>query len=603
MTLSEHLKQAYIEPIRSVMLVDENFVTLAGAMEFLAESEAGQPQQRSRLEVDAEVGLWNASRARKWLCDIVTSPKVDVTDLGKADLIVLDYHLVGGDSTTDSIRIIQELSRSPRANIVIVYTNEDGLAEAKRKIASHLSGVESDLGGDVDEFIDAHRDDFEEALQEAALDHYIAERSMHETMEGFRAERNLEDEQVLHLFENSLLERYFSAEAPPTGRDPGRPVRLSKAGSQSIWVQCGNVFVALVSKKVCKGEQVFKALEDAIADWDPPLLVAGLARARHFLVEGGFSLDSDFLTRNRPLHIGLLAHALGGNAIPSTRSIRDLFARVLSHVKEDILEQLVPWVAEELGQDPATHAITRAAQLAKEPDGASAENDGICLALNVFLCSEDPKRVGARGHVTTGTVFRCNGCTDVSSDRCYWVCVTPSCDMEIRRGDPDPRESDLRTITALRLTRVDKLSNDEKNRSQDETARALKSATKIKKALKRATDCRHVFVKDDGEELVLAVGNRADTMHALKLAAVESDTGIPDGLGTFRALVYRDRPVECTCEMGKVAIVDDRMALPREPRTLRVIGQLRESYASRLLQEAGGYRARIGVDFVNPLKK
>lgn len=579
MNIAHKVKKAYIEPIRSVVLVDENFLTLTRAQRLVSEriltaradeGKCGPDDESQRppagrsgpLELDIELELCEAARARSWFCDVVTDPTDPEGLIERADLIVLDYHLTGDNSCKESIQIIQNLSRSSHANIVIVYTNEVDLGGAKRRIAAHLRGVRRSCRADAD-LIDDNIETFSEVVSGVMIDDFLCGKpASNEELIAFATNSQLNIEQLSRLFEAYLRQTYYEASQAPEISEV-RSLRISTEG-EPLWVQCGNVFVSLVGKSQNKGEAVFKVLEQALESWSPPLLVAGLAYARHLFIKGGFRIDSDFLAKNRHLHVGLLTHAVANDDAMSTeRAVRNLFERLLSSVTEDVISELAPLVAGEIRRNPNLNTFDYARGLANETpqEDPQAEKDAVYHALNAFLCSERPERFCRMESVTTGTVFSCVRSEPGSQDLSYWVCVTPACDMVVRES---PREEDLRTFSALRVKKVG-----------------------LRKALKNATYCQHIFIDNLGHPLVLEVGeNRnvrslpADTMHAVNMATLERDSA---GTATFSAYIY--------C---------DGMSRPKEPRKMTVVGQLRQSYASRLLQEAGDYGARIGVDFVKP---
>lgn len=576
MLQDSYINEAYIAPIRSVILVDERFLTVGDMCDALHNKIVVDPS----LELDREMELWKASRDRKWACDVVTNSDVKAELLQGSDLIVLDYHLRGDDNADDSIRIIQQLACSPRSNLVIVYTKESDLVGAKHRIAATLRGVRSIADRGLEAYIDDNEDGFSRVVSVEAVGKFLrGDASYHEEAAITEFFKGLEVGSTNHynpaevidgLFDSYIREKYRVVPASSTNK-----TMMSSLRTGPEWVQSGNVFVTLVQKTTHKGDDVFEQLEKALKDWDPPLLVASLAMARRLISEGGFALDSSFLERDPDLHVGWLVHALTSDdpqAPPSKDSLRQLFARALSQTHDTVLDGLAEYASVMAAQGVGTTLMQRARALARELTKPGEKDEAVYLALNGYMCSEPSRGT----HVTTGTVFKL-GTVDDSEDL-YWVCVTPACDMA-----PRPNKiTELGEFRAMTVVRVRKVPE-----RQD--------------GLKKATDMNHLFVVDRASKykdvLVFEIlPLRIETMYAKRLAKLEESSFTVAWVRSeaLKELVANDLTqvesgAEGTPPKRKISI-EQRMV---------VVGQLREAYASRLMQVAGGHSSRIGIDFVN----
>lgn len=568
-------KKAYIDPICTVMLVDEQFLNVA-EMAQLLEAQT-KPPGSAELSVEAE--LWKACHQRRWACDIEKGPfNSDALErIERCDLIFLDYHLDGTDDPTQSLNILKQLADSPRSNLVVVYTNEPRLMDVKLRVAATLRGA---------------RDAFDENVKDALDDIEFRDFSLPNIWQfltldpAYKEEiggrlKGKVDEAICKDVIDALIERYLVEElGAPTGSV--REISCSKDEADPQWVYCGNVFVAIVGKPDAQGGAVIAKLEHAIEDWDPPPLVATMAYTRHRIAEGGFKMDVKFLSENPALHAGWLHRS-------SSRGTRELVEQVLLESADRVLDDVATFsqsLAVPSGSGKEESKFAPARRAARAPSHISDRD--VCLALNAFLCSER----FARDHVTTGTVFReVGGRQDV-----YWICATPACDMVVRSNaqkvaeavkvsreqakkasaeDKPPRwikeleSGSIRAVTVLRGMAVSDAALD----------RCLTNATKLK----------HIFLHDVGLEEdgapplraieVLADELAVEQMYAADLAVVKE---------------RRFRVFRVSADQGKAELKGVEMM---------VVGQLRKQYAARLLQTSGHHSSRIGIDFENLLLK
>ena len=139
----EQVRAAFIEPLRSAMLIDDRFPPYA---DLLAEAAlpSGEAKPRDTGEIEA---LLKQCRARGLMCDVENryqdAQANHYAHIETSDLLVLDYHLVPGDDTDSgpALTILGNLAKTPYANLVVVYTAAPALEVIKRGIAAYFHGV------------------------------------------------------------------------------------------------------------------------------------------------------------------------------------------------------------------------------------------------------------------------------------------------------------------------------------------------------------------------------------------------------------------------------------------------------------------------------
>ncbi len=138
------VKEAYIDPIRSVLIIDDDYPTL----EELLFMQVHKDDEHSAQIVDQKgkysEKAWRSTplpvksvidqfRNNKWLVDTHDGQNINLADeesfthhLHQSDLLILDYQLDGDDSGGDKcLSVIRHLAANNHHNLVVVYTNEE----------------------------------------------------------------------------------------------------------------------------------------------------------------------------------------------------------------------------------------------------------------------------------------------------------------------------------------------------------------------------------------------------------------------------------------------------------------------------------------------
>ncbi|EOV1749452.1 tyrosine-type recombinase/integrase [Salmonella enterica] len=120
-----HLKSAYIDPIRTVTVIDDEYPTIDDLISSTKDSFSQDNISRLKDIIDI-----SRSEEYNWLLDVYNGKEKKIQEgtvsnrLYHSDLLILDYHLDGEDSgyCKKSIDIIKNLSENRHFNIVAVHT-------------------------------------------------------------------------------------------------------------------------------------------------------------------------------------------------------------------------------------------------------------------------------------------------------------------------------------------------------------------------------------------------------------------------------------------------------------------------------------------------
>ena len=115
--------QTYIDPIRSVVIIDDKFPTYDHLLN--QGDEALQKHIPSSSKTYLNV-LCNLCKEHRWTYHIEDNlPTSDAAFAYNADLIFLDFKLDEGDGGEKAIAAIRDYSILERFNLIVVYTDEN----------------------------------------------------------------------------------------------------------------------------------------------------------------------------------------------------------------------------------------------------------------------------------------------------------------------------------------------------------------------------------------------------------------------------------------------------------------------------------------------
>ena len=556
------LKEAFIEPIRFALLIDDQFPVYSK----IAESSPQIAQDSSRA-----AKLFNFCRAQGWLCDVDNASKAEselnrVAHLNQSDLLVLDFHLdtARPEDPTLSLQILQKLSSSDHFNLVIIYTAAEAV-NVVRDVAFGLGARQKvEQHGHVQRFLeDCDLEVVEKAtsmLNSDVLDGYLSGRISGTSSAAIRKifddhsikTKKYHGDAIALLCEEYMTKRVTKAIAAKCESDT-RVVGSFRGMSDVYWVTSGNVFAVVVNKSEDPTVLVDRLIAGLMA-WSPSALQVMLVQARAALEKTG-RLSDEFVLDTPAKQAGWFLRILMGDS-PAVRQdlIRELYERLFTRLIKTVNHSVVGFASRLIEPvDNHGHSI-RAKQLASE--ALPLDDMDVYHALNEHLCSESH----TSGTITTGVVFR------QASDRGkYWLCTTPACDLVPGQNKSgwDGELYPLRQISTARLL-------------------PIKSKESVKNLLALATQGQHIFLSVDGQRLAFEVFDKTSRQMKLEFMLLEAEGAIVDSKFS-----------------GHILKINEDKTPKMDLTDFEVVAILRPDYSNRLLAAVGHQRSRIGVDFVN----
>jgi hypothetical protein len=576
----DFIKEAFISPIRSVLIVDDDYPTfdeVLDARQAGADAEAA-PSDKKWLQnpgrIKSVISRFRDPR-HPLLVDIHdgsnvpagAEPKI-AAHLHQSDLLVLDYELdkaKQGDGSM-AFEIIRSLMRNNHFNLVVVHTSEllepvfqntlvamlspagcaltdeDSaralalLEESEEKVEGSYERIRASIGVEQYLFARRHPDEHMRAIAKGMVP-FAAIKA-----EADAVGLSSPDRRAVAAY---LLAQVESAEAHRMNPDPADALVWGEGGIR--YIKGDSVFVAFSNKG--DEDDLMGVLLDALSEWCPRPSRLFLAKLRAEIDDFGAVAQGEALEKR-------FAHAHWYRRLLSSdgNQRRWYIAESVTRHSERLMNAIFPRVA-------------AYAKRLVEADGGVGTPDELSKAhFNVDFDKPDQALRAEREHnalvsttersgwhLTTGHVFA------MGDD--HWVCLSPACDTVPGQLSPARIEAfgERLPFMAVRLHRI-------------------REAKKIKDVQSN----RYLFLPLDGAVESFCFNEPSDHTSApvWQTFYAEKKGELDDAFG-FEVWVTEQQ--------------DATLVQRLKPAT--VVAQLRYEYALNLVHKLGGSMTRIGLDF------
>ena len=577
----DFIDEAFIRPIRSVLIVDDDYPTIDSVLEQQVQRVTGSPVEvtgqweRKPERIKAMLRRLRA-HSPALLIDFHDGAPNSAPDntarserLRQSDLLVLDYQLEGSGigSGEEAIRILRQLLQSRHFNMVIVYSQEDAEDVFRKVLLTMLGPVGTplhDFGRRRAKELLVDADDTHEGLgrkfrQSIGTEQYLYSRR-HSSNYAVQMARGLPPfsdlanalslvswtERDQRLVARHLLEEYAAKRFPdqPTTR---RARAISWGERNPRWIKADALFVTFVRKT--NDDDLLGALRDALHDWspDPSRLFGAKTRAE---MEALGITAQDEVVEERP------AFAYWYDELVRTEDDEERHWRVEESVgrqTERLMDVVLPEVEdfgrrllkEEREQGNLEDLCVR--RFEEDIRDVDVRRDALA-AHNTFVCSKKP----TGWHLRTGHVF--------TMGQEHWLCVSPACDLvpsQMSKWQKDAFDKCLPFI-GIKLR-----------------------GTQVGRALGSVNTNRYIFLRSGPEVEAFCFNTQADSAPEWHLLYAEDRGRLTEG----KELVVSQT------QRGPDGLLHAR-------HKALIVGQLRYEYALNLAQKLGGALTRIGLEFV-----
>ncbi|MEH0021452.1 MAG: response regulator receiver domain [Desulfobacter sp.] len=583
------IREAFIDPIRTVVVVDDEYPSLDSLIKNESPDEKTKKSWASE-NIERVNRILNVCRQtdRHWFVDIHDAEKISVGDekkfaphLQQTDLMILDYHLDGHDGDgTKAIELLKLLKTNDHFNLVIVYTQgydqkAGDITRVVREIALGLMSPDNDLelpkeaAARLMSALEEWEDDDPEIVErlKTAVDEsaYLKIRQLKRPPKQWLELSEFTEFKA--IFENkpdgiklneTLALKWLVSEkqkelATKLNHDGEGVVSFNPSDEGANWIKTERLFITVVSKSI-EPDELTEKLVDALNEWQPHPHRLIMSKMRSELSKRGVHAEEKIL-ENKPLETGWLKGLIDSDDESKVWKIKSSIKNHWDSLGEQThqrVEKFAATIVDHLSSvDPET-LVSRFSLI----DLGLNQNE-ITKQINAFNSSKDVEGY----HLATGHVL----VTENQDGKEYWLCLSPACD----------------------LVPGQKRSGWKKNLGENLPFKAVKlHPWNDEKALKKATENNYLFLDIDDSISVFSFtpptpkGDPSPNPHWEQMFAKND--------GKF------EHP---TKELSIERIVIGENGLKTNETKFNIVAQLRYEYALSLLQRLGGTLSRVGLDF------
>ena len=587
---ADFVAEAYIKPIRSVVIIDDDYPTYDEVLsaEFKDDAVRGSKGWRDKPERIREVIRRFRERTPPLVVDIHDGTNVNpahevalAPHLHQSDLLILDYELDRSrqNDGTLAIKILRRLVSNNHFNLVVVYTSHD-LDQVFYDVLTGLVGIsdglshseiDGDAAQDLVEEADVPTEDFpRQVLASMHREAYFDYRSSPDKAVGrmlngespYATFKALCDEADWNPHVRKTVFRYVLVAVQDNlshQMQSDTPADLNWSKNAPYWIQSNTIFVAFSDKS--HGEDLIGELKGALNAWNPEPSRLLLGKLRADVHEYGVTAQAPVLTNRRALALWYK------RLLESDENLcRQYVAEAVSRHSDQAMGNILPRV-----EDFAQRLIN--AERSKTEDyvglcgtrfrvnlNDSSEEDKALREHNAFVCAKPP----SGRHLTTGHIFE-------AFDN-LWICLSPACDL-VPNQIGEAQSAVLGGWLPFMAVKLHSVGKVPWKKDQD----GINSG-------------RYVFVHLDGDRIAcFRFSEHSNSAPEWRLFYAK-DTGI------FETGDQADGRLQFAA--ASTVASDEGELAPKHGRA-RIVGQLRYEYALNLLHRLGGSLTRIGLDFLS----
>ena len=443
------IEEAYIKPIRSVVIVDDEFPTLdkfygVDAQETLEQSihrfqgsTLKEKEEKARDARERAGRIITACRRRGWIVDLYDGSgfrqdkDIKVAHhLHQSDLLILDYELEGhGKGGALAVKTISDLALLKHFNMVAVYTQETDIAKVQREICLGLISydtsleIEDDKLEEVEEFLTEWEinnttalEVFEKDFDETDLIKYArtGEKPAFNHMAEWAKEKERCKSKVLpKMIVDYYLHMYQSRNRELLS-DKQMPLFRRHLAGDKNWIRANTFYVTILKKRAVAEDDVIQRFIESLYHWNPEPHRLVLARLRHELDEHG-GIVEDSLLENSFIQEGWYREIIGEEAGDSrSQKLKEMLGKQWENMRMNLPGDTIEFARRVFDSED------RHSDLNKRINDLFPDNqyENVLAHINSYMsCLSSPKGP----HLTPGHVLKF-----INS---YWLCATPACDL------------------------------------------------------------------------------------------------------------------------------------------------------------------------------
>ena len=603
------------DAIRSVLLIDDDYLPYKKLVEnknILSEklNELGNSDSTDISEYKAKLAelikLENINdrsnvakefvdffHKNKCICDVESDTEyLDHEKIRKSDLIVLDYYLKpeGSDNREElSLELISQLSNNKHMNIVVVYTNEP-VNQVWLEIAATLKGTErvsADSFLRQDKLIQSwneNSEDWSEKWKIVAsgnlMENYFKDKDI--LSKAVKELRLLCTEDELEKPTNKHVQYLLMQSAVALNKNLKPTTDISIHGEKGVWVQAGNIFIALCSKQEQPTpNDVWKCIEESLCSWKPSFYRIVTSELQNQIEDANLSMEKSLLCSEKE-QMAFLWGILQTEDKDKNRVARELLGNITNEAlnrvlhNSDFISKIV-LTTQEMSNQPIQHVIRNPKNTAPYKEfqtqilklASSNVNNKVDIneEQQYEIAHSYNEKLSTTKHfpkyITTGSILRDENGT-------WYVCVTPSCNTIPNQGT-DKSIRDLKPHRPLTFAR-------------------LKEVSPVYEALNYAHHSSYIYITSPSDKACAfsIIHPKSKLPDLIKVTIMDHDNENWEGNGYKIMTIFK---TELNQDTGT-------MEIKHITKKVYPIALLKPAYAARYQNIQSHYEGRIGVDFI-----
>ena len=655
--VSALIKEVYIDPIRSVLVIDDEFVSLDKMIDYniaLTDETKSASDIRKLMNSDYQTldlkrskAVIEACRAegRNWLCDIHDGRMIECEDkeheiakhLHQSDLLILDYNLTGDHTDgTRALSLIDDLLLNEHFNLVVVYTNSDidnvvsEIACNITKVSPHLENLDEKLSEynmllaawniEVDDFSGELGELFDDSILLNIIQNFHSALDKLTQFDFYNDLKDLHDSKpddlvcdIDTLFTIVVKNKYDVIKHKFVG---SKDINNSFCFDDDVnWIKNDKLFITVVSKKDNDPSTLPDLLQKALVKWNPKPQRLLMSKLRCELDSRGVFLENSALA-NDYTHAGWLNEFLSSQ----DEELKWVTKKTVNKLWDSLSADMMPALEVFSGKIKSAYSDTDIAELIKsyhDLDITDKETKLVMLKhLNAYACS-----TSVRGNkITTGQVL------NIKRKEEEKIINEKEIEGEVIEGEIIEREEIEGKVIKremiegkvierevieekiieefyICLTPACDLEPTQTNEWKESLGslmpikliRLHESEKRFTSSKKKCTDEKLLSDLNSNDHLLLDIKGKIQGFTILKAAGANPQWE--------QAFIFDKGKVTWEAADAFTTVhriyFDDKQGKLNENITKRqVVSQLRYEYAINLLQKFGASQSRVGLDFI-----
>ncbi|WP_456297286.1 response regulator receiver domain [Vibrio sp. AK197] len=608
--LDNLIEEVYINPIRSVLIVDDEFVSLDKMIDFSASLYEGDSPDTVKSELDNEypngldmrraqnmVSAFRDER-RNWLCDIHDGKDIVSGDteekianhLHQSDLLILDYNLTADhtDGTT-ALSLIKKISENTHFNLIVIYT-KSSIVDTFHEVLYSLTKKEPLLDERPDAMMIMALElwNAEDSSIEDRISSLFSSVNFTEAINCFKRNLKISSlsfysqlEEIFHdkpddvqlsiddLFYLGLYRSYVTIGDKLLGEE--QFFNEAFIDGEVNWIKNNRLFITVVDKNATEPQNLPDMLLQALCSWNPKPLRLLMSKIRTELDGHGISFEDAALS-NDYVHAGWLSEFVSATSEESRWVAKKSIQQVMLSLSESLQNNMMNF-SSDLKEQLSQSAIQ---DLVRSYHKLDINDNDIKIKMSSYFNANACSKEISGNQLKTGHVI------NIGND--YYLCLTPACDLVPSQSNEWKRKlGDLMPVKLVLLHNESKVFN---------------GSPHAHKKLLQDLNSNNYIVLDIQEELKgfsYIVNSKSNPQW--EQAFVASKGGL-DWSEENTATLTLIR-IGLVGEEGEVGTNSDtgEVTLPYTYSKATVVGELRYEYAINLLQKFGMSQSRVGLDF------